>query len=209
MPTPDEKQRPSLRRTGRGPGERAGRTAPSSRGERQTSPAGRGDRRAARRAAIGGMFAALALVLSYVDHIIPYNVGIPGIKLGLANLVILLCLYEMDARTAFVTNLVRILMSGLLFTGVMAMFYSLAGGLISFLVMWSLKKSGKFSIVGVSMAAGVAHNFGQLLIASLVVENLRMFVYFPILVYTGMGAGILMGFLTHLVMRRLPKTLFA
>lgn len=158
--------------------------------------------------AISSMFACLALIFSYIEVLIPYNVGIPGVKLGLANLVILIALYEMNGRYALAINIVRILVAGLLFNGLFGALYSLAGGLLSFLVMWLLKKTGLFSMTGVSMAGGVAHNMGQLLIASLIVSNLRMFLYFPILMFSGLASGILMGITAQIIDAKVPKNLF-
>lgn len=154
------------------------------------------------------MFAALALIFSYIEAILPVNIGVPGVKLGLANLIIIIALYELDLRYAFFINLIRISLAGLLFTGVFAMLYSLAGGMVSLAVMALLKKTDKFSMIGVSMAGGVAHNFGQLLIASFMVSNIKMFLYFPILVFTGIGAGIGIGIVAYVIDRRLPKMLF-
>ena len=161
-----------------------------------------------RRLTISAMFATLALIFTYVEVLIPFSVGIPGVKLGLANLVILIALYEMDYKYAATINILRIVLSGLLFSGVFAMLYSLAGGMISLTVMWILKKTGKFSMIGVSMAGGVAHNFGQLLVAALVVSNARMFVYFPVLVFSGIAAGIGIGIIAFVLDNRLPKSLF-
>lgn len=161
-----------------------------------------------RRLTASAMFAALALIFSYIEAILPVNIGVPGVKLGLANLIIIIALYELDLRYAFFINLIRISLAGLLFTGVFAMLYSLAGGMVSLAVMALLKKTDKFSMIGVSMAGGVAHNFGQLLIASFMVSNIKMFLYFPILVFTGIGAGIGIGIVAYVIDRRLPKMLF-
>ena len=159
------------------------------------------------RVAVYGLLVALAFIFSYLESLLP-SVGIPGVKLGLANLVIIIALYEMDFRYAMAINLMRIALSGLLFSGVFAMFYSLAGGVISLIIMWLLMKTGKFSMIGVSMAGGVAHNMGQLLVAAFVVSNIKMFVYFPILVFSGIGAGICIGIVAYVIDKRVPKQLF-
>ncbi|NLD10766.1 MAG: Gx transporter family protein [Clostridiales bacterium] len=161
-----------------------------------------------RRLTMSAMYATLALIFTYVEFLIPYNVGIPGVKLGLANLVIIIALYEMDFRYAMAINLMRIALSGLLFSGIFAMFYSLAGGVISLIIMWLLMKTGKFSMIGLSMAGGVAHNMGQLLVAAFVVSNIKMFVYFPVLVFSGIGAGICIGIVAYVIDKRVPKQLF-
>lgn len=87
--------------------------------------------------------------------------------------------------------------------------YSLAGGLLSLLVMYLLKKSNLFSAVGISMAGGVAHNLGQLLIAALIVSNMKLFFYFPVLLFSGLISGILIGIVTYFILKKLPKSLFA
>ncbi len=157
-----------------------------------------------RHLALAAMFAALALIFSYVEVLVPIPVPIPGVKLGLANLVILIALYRLGIRLAFSINCVRIVIAGLLFSGVFGMIYSFAGGILSILVMFLLKKAGCFSIVGVSMAGGVAHNLGQLLTACLIVSNFGLMSYFAVLFFTGMVSGILIGILAYFIERRLP-----
>ena len=115
--------------------------------------------------ALSAILAALAMILSYVEAMVPMPVPIPGIKLGLANLVILLAIYRLGFKYALAINCIRIFVTGLLFTGVFGILYSLAGGLLSLLVMYLLYRTEIFSMVGVSMAGGVAHNLGQLLTA--------------------------------------------
>lgn len=149
--------------------------------------------------------AALALIFSYIEALIPFQPAMPGIKLGIANLVILLSLYLLGPRYTFFINLMRIITAGLLFTGFFGAVYSLAGGLLSFFVMVLLKKTGLFSPIGISMAGGVAHNLGQLLIASAIVSNLKLFFYFPVLLFSGLTCGILIGILTALMLKRLPQ----
>lgn len=158
--------------------------------------------------AMSAMFACLALIFSYVEALIPFDAGIPGVKLGLANLVIIIALYEMGFRYALTINLIRIFISGLLFSGVFGMLYSLAGGVLSLTVMALLKKTGLFSMAGVSMAGGVAHNMGQLLAAAAVVSNLHMFLYFPVLMWSGLVTGILIGITSFIIDDKLPKSLF-
>lgn len=154
-----------------------------------------------------GIFAALALIFSYVEAMIPIPLGIPGIKLGFANVIIVTALYVMNARTAFAINILRIVIAGLLFTSVFGMLYSLAGGILSFLTTALLKKSNLFSIIGVSLAGGVMHNLGQLLTASFIISNIKMFVYFPALVLSGVITGIVIGFLSYHVINMLPSSL--
>ena len=135
---------------------------------------------------------------------VPMPVPIPGIKLGLANLVILLAIYRLGFKYALAINCIRIFVTGLLFTGVFGILYSLAGGLLSLLVMYLLYRTEIFSMVGVSMAGGVAHNLGQLLTACLIMSNIRLMSYFAVLLFAGIGSGILMGIVAWLVCQRLP-----
>ena len=162
-----------------------------------------------RRIAVSAMFAALALIFSYIEAILPLSTGIPGVKLGIANLVVILALYNMNFRYAMGINVIRILVAGLLFNGLFGALYSLAGGVVSLTIMWLLKRTGLFSMAGVSMAGGVAHNMGQLLVASALVSNLKMFVYLPVLMFSGIAAGILIGITASVVNGRVPKDVFA
>lgn len=161
------------------------------------------------RIAVSAMFAALALIFSYIEAILPLSTGIPGVKLGIANLVVILALYNMNFRYAMGINVIRILVAGLLFNGLFGALYSLAGGVVSLTVMWLLKRTDLFSMAGVSMAGGVAHNMGQLLVASALVSNLKMFVYLPVLMFSGIAAGILIGITASVVNERVPKDVFA
>lgn len=154
--------------------------------------------------ALSAILAALAMILSYVEAMVPMPVPIPGIKLGLANMVILLAIYRLGFKYALAINCIRIFVTGLLFTGAFGILYSLAGGLLSLLVMYLLYRTGIFSMVGVSMAGGVAHNLGQLLTACLIMSNIRLMSYFAVLLFAGMGSGILMGIVAWLVCQRLP-----
>lgn len=147
------------------------------------------------------LLAALALIFSYVEAIIPYNPGIPGVKLGIANVVTVVALYKYGWREAVAVSVIRIIIAGLLFNGVFGMLYSLAGAALSLLGMAALKKTGLFSVTGVSMAAGVLHNLGQLLVAAALIEDLRMFFYFPVLLFSGIAAGILVGIIAQMVLR--------
>ena len=122
-----------------------------------------------------GLMASLALIFSYIEAIIPYNPGIPGIKLGIANVVTVIALYKFGPKDAVAVSAIRIVIAGLLFNGLFGMLYSLAGAALSLAGMIALKKTGLFSVTGVSMAAGVLHNLGQLLIAAALIEGVALF----------------------------------
>ena len=149
------------------------------------------------------LMASLALVFSYVEAIIPYNPGIPGIKLGIANIVTVIALYKFGWKDAAAVSVIRIVIAGLLFNGLFGMLYALAGAFVSFVGMLLLKKTNIFSIVGVSMAGGVLHNLGQLLVASALIEDLRIFYYFPVLMFSGLASGIAIGFAAAILIDRL------
>lgn len=155
------------------------------------------------RVAVFGVFTALALIFSYVELLIPINFGIPGAKLGLANLVIIIVLYKTDWKAALLLSVVRIVLAGFLFGNLFGILYSLAGGILSLAVMALLKRSGAFSIIGVSMAGGVSHNVGQLIMAMLVVETYAVGYYLPVLLIAGLITGTLIGIAGREMLKRL------
>ncbi|MBD5463948.1 MAG: Gx transporter family protein [Lachnospiraceae bacterium] len=147
-----------------------------------------------------GLLLAFALILSYIETIIPFQSGIPGIKLGLANLAVVLCLYLFGWKEALVLTTVKALLGGFMFGSMSMMIYSMAGALISALIMIILKKTHWFHVPVVSAAGGVAHNMGQILVAFFVVETYGIVYYVPILVIAGLLTGILIGMVAALVL---------
>lgn len=150
-----------------------------------------------------GMLLALALLCSYIESLIPFNFGVPGIKLGLTNIVVILTMYLMGLKEAFLVSVARIILSGLLFGNLFAVVYSLAGGILSFLVMAFLKNVLKLNILTVSAAGGVFHNLGQLLVAALVIENMNLLYYMSVLFFAGVVTGILIGIVSREIVVRL------
>ena len=155
------------------------------------------------RAAFYGLLIALAFVMSYLENLLPLPIPVPGVKLGLANLVSMAALYLVGARGAFGVSLVRILLAGLTFNGLSMMFYSLCGGILSLTVMCLLKKSGMFSIIGVSVAGGAAHNIGQLAAAAWMTGTAGVFSYLPVLLIAGSLAGVAVGAAAGMVIGRI------
>ena len=145
---------------------------------------------------------AVALVLSYFEAQIPYFFTVPGIKLGLGNAAAIFALYRLSPGGAVAISTVRILIFGLLFTSPFSMLFSAAGAAVSLTVMILLKKTGKFSPVGVSAAAGAAHNLGQIDVAAFVMENMGVYWYFPVLCFAGVVAGAVIGVITGLLIER-------
>lgn len=152
-----------------------------------------------------GVFTALALIFSYVETLIPLSIGIPGVKLGLANLIIIIALYKMGVKEAFVLSVVRIVLSGFIFGNLFSIVYSLAGGLLSLSVMVLLKKGNHFSLLGISIAGGVFHNVGQLIMAAVVLESLSIGYYLPVLLLSGMATGLLIGIVSGEMLKRLNR----
>lgn len=156
-----------------------------------------------RKVAIFGVFTALALIFSYVELLIPINFGIPGAKLGLANLMTVLVLYKMGIKEALALSVTRIILSGFMFGNLFGILYSLSGGLLSFLVMVLLKKSDRFSVAGVSIGGGTAHNIGQLLVSMVVVQTYQVGYYLPVLLVAGEVTGLLIGLVAKEVLKRI------
>ena len=155
------------------------------------------------RVAYFGVFTALALIFSYVESLIPFQIGIPGVKLGLANLIIVIALYKMSLREAYLLSVTRVVLAGLIFGSRFSILYSLAGALLSLTVMAFLKKSGGFSILGVSIAGGVMHNVGQLIVAMFVVQTFSVSYYIPVLLIAGLITGLVIGIAADSMLRRL------
>ena len=156
----------------------------------------------AKKTALLGMLVALAFVLSYIETLIPVNLGIPGAKLGLANLVVMVALYTLGTKEAFALSMVRILLTGLTFSSMAAMLYSFTGGLLSFAVMYLAKKSKLFSATGVSVFGGISHNAGQIFVAMWVLDTATLIYYLPVLAITGIASGTVIGLLAVMVIRR-------
>lgn len=160
------------------------------------------------RVAYFGVFTALALIFSYVETLIPVNLGIPGVKLGLANLIIVVALYKMRLSEAYLLSAVRVLLAGFIFGNYFSIIYSLAGGLLSLTVMALLKKWGGFSLQGISIAGGVFHNIGQLIVAAVVVETFSVTYYFPVLLVAGLLTGLVIGIVAEMMLKRLVNIQF-
>ena len=147
------------------------------------------------------LLTALALVFSYVEALIPFSIGIPGVKLGLANIVIVYALYTLGERYAVLVNLCRVVLSALLFGSMFSMLYALSGAVLSMTVMLLLKRWNIFSVCAVSAAGGVFHNLGQIVTAMLVVKTPQIILYFPVLLFSGIAAGTVNGLIAALCMR--------
>lgn len=144
-----------------------------------------------------GLLLGLCLILSYVENLIPLNFSIPGIKLGLSNFPVLICLYILNPVDALVLSISKALLSSLLFGSMFSLFYSLFGAILSCLVMIFLYKAGKFTAISISSAGGVFHNVAQFFIALVVLESKGLWYYFPFLILAGFVCGILLGMVAY------------
>ena len=160
------------------------------------------------RAAYFGVLTALALIFSYIETLIPIQFGVPGIKLGLANLIIVIVLYKTDWREALLLSVVRIILAGFIFGNLFSIVYSLAGGVLSLTVMVLLKRTDRFSVAGISMADGVCHNIGQLVVAMIAVETYQVGYYLPVLLVAGLITGAVIGAAAGEVLKRIRNLSF-
>lgn len=154
-----------------------------------------------------GVLIALGFILSYVEAMIPFHFAIPGVKLGLANLIVVVTLYLMDAKSAFVISLLRIVLVGFTFGNMNSLLYSLAGGIFSYIVMVCGKKMKGLSVLGVSVLGGVFHNVGQILVAIYVVQTVRLVYYLPVLLVSGVVTGVLIGIMAGILVERIKAYL--
>ena len=152
-----------------------------------------------------GLLIALAMVLSYVEVLIPLSVAIPGVKLGLANIVVVFALYRLGKTEAFVISMLRVLLMTFMFGNAFALAYSLSGAILSFVVMLLLLKTGRFSPVGVGIGGGVSHNIGQILCAMVLLETKQIVYYLPVLFISGTIAGVAIGIISGILMDRIKQ----
>ena len=155
-----------------------------------------------KKVAVLGLCVALAMIMSYIESLFPLNLAVPGIKMGLANIVIIFLLYRVGFSSACIVSLIRVFLVSMLFGNVMMMAYSIAGAVLSLAVMLVLKKCGKFSVVGVSIAGGVAHNAGQIIMAVILLGAKQIAYYLPVLAVIGTVTGVLIGIAASVVIKR-------
>ena len=152
------------------------------------------------RLALAGMLTAVMFIIGYVESLLPAFFAVPGIKPGFANIPVMLAIHILDWKLAAAMSFTRIVLSGFTFTGLYAALFSLAGAVLSITVMVLLKKTGKFSITGISIAGGAAHNTGQIIVAMITLGKAVLY-YFPVLIISGIAAGILTGIVTGVILK--------
>ncbi|MBR3953080.1 MAG: Gx transporter family protein [Oscillospiraceae bacterium] len=158
-----------------------------------------------KKVAMLGLCIALAMIMSYIEVLVPLSFAVPGIKMGLANIVIIFVLYKIGTKEAILVSLIRVILVSLLFSNVMAMAYSIAGAVLSLGVMWILKKTDKFSVIGVSVAGGIMHNVGQIIMAVILLGTKQIALYLPVLLITGTATGIVIGIVSGIIINRFKK----
>lgn len=149
-----------------------------------------------------GLLSAFAIIISYIESLIPINIMIPGIKLGLANIVIVMALYLLDNKSAIIINVIRILVIGMFFGNLFSILFSIAGAFLSFLVMVIVKKINGISIIGISVCGGVSHNVAQIIMAMFVIDTYGIMYYIPFLIAGGVVTGVLIGIVSRIVCDR-------
>ena len=157
----------------------------------------------AKKIATMGLLVALAMVLSWVEQLVPLSVAVPGVKLGLANLAVIFTLYRIGTRAAWGLSLLRVVLVSLTFGNAHSLWYSLAGAVLSLVVMTLLRKTGRFSLLGVSVAGAVCHNVGQIAVAAAVLGSASMVYYLPVLLVSGTAAGVCIGAVAAILVRRI------
>jgi heptaprenyl diphosphate synthase component I len=158
----------------------------------------------AKKVSLYGILVSLAFIASYIEVLIPFNFHIPGMKLGLANIAVLIALYTGGTKAGITVSIIRIILVGLTFGNPYSAIYGLSGGVLSLVVMILLKRTDFFGMTGVSMAGGVAHNIGQLLCAMILLKLPAVFTYLSYLILVGTVTGALIGIIDEEVLKRLP-----
>lgn len=150
------------------------------------------------------VFTAFAVIVSYVESFIPI-IPIPGVKLGFANIAIVLAIYLIGIKEALIIDILRILIVGFLFGSLMSIAFALTGGILSFAVMALLAKWNKISIVTVSICGGITHNIGQIIVAALAVQTFAVVTYVPALLIAGLVCGAIIGMISAIIYSRTHK----
>lgn len=153
--------------------------------------------------ALCGVFMALAMILSYLESLVPVFIAVPGVKLGIANIVIMVALYKLGAKQALIISIGRILLSGILFGNLAMIIYSLTGSMLSLAVMVAFKKINIFSMAGVSVIGAITHNVGQIIVAAFLIENSKLFYYLPVLVISGTVSGVVVGIIAMNIIKKI------
>ncbi len=152
------------------------------------------------------LFTAVAMLFSYIEMLLPPILpAVPGIKMGLPNIIIIFVLYRFSLKEAAAVSLVRIFLTALLFGNAMTLIYSIAGASLSLAAQWLVKKWDRFSVLGVSIVGGVFHNLGQVLTAAVLMQTREIIYYMAVLLFSGILSGIIVGLLAFLLIKAAKK----
>lgn len=154
------------------------------------------------RIAMCGVMTAVAMIFSYIESLFPIPIPVYGVKLGIANIAIITVLFVVGKKEAFIVNVIRIALTALLFGNLNSFLFSMAGGVLSLLVMIGLQYTKKFSTIGISVAGGVFHNIGQIIAAVFIMETTAIIYYLPVLFISGIITGVVIGIVSGLVVSR-------
>lgn len=159
----------------------------------------------AKKITVCGLMTALAMIFGYIESLIPIPLPVPGIKLGIANMAVIVVLYAIGISEAVIVDILRVILNAAMFGNANSFIFSISGAVLSILVMALLKKTDKFSEVGVSVAGGVMHNVGQTIAAVLIMQTLAIAFYLPVLMISGIITGIIIGIVAALIIKRIKK----
>lgn len=155
--------------------------------------------------ALCGVLTALAMIFSYIESVIPVPIPVPGIKLGVANIAVITILYVLGVKEAIVINLLRIVLTSLLFGNVNSFLFSISGAALSLTIMIIMKKLDFFSCIGVSVCGGVMHNIGQIIAAVFIMGSEAIVFYLPVLIVSGVFTGVVIGVVSGIVAKHVRK----
>lgn len=155
--------------------------------------------------ALCGVLTALAMIFSYIESVIPVPIPVPGIKLGVANIAVITILYVLGVKEAIVINLLRIVLTSLLFGNVNSFLFSISGAALSLTIMIIMKKLNFFSCIGVSVCGGVMHNIGQIIAAVFIMGSEAIVFYLPVLIVSGVFTGVVIGVVSGIVAKHVRK----
>ena len=155
--------------------------------------------------ALCGVLTALAMIFSYIESVIPVPIPVPGIKLGVANIAVITILYVLGVKEAIVINLLRIVLTSLLFGNVNSFLFSISGAALSLAIMIIMKKLDFFSCIGVRVCGGVMHNIGQIIAAVFIMGSEAIVFYLPVLIVSGVFTGVVIGVVSGIVAKHVRK----
>lgn len=153
--------------------------------------------------AVVGVLSAFAIILSYIETFITFDFYIPGVKLGIANIAVVIVLVKYGMGQAFMVNIIRIFIVCIMFSNTFSLLFSLIGAAFSFVVMCILKRAGCFGIIGISVSGAVFHNIGQIILASILIYGKSIVYYIPVLIIAGIITGIIIGIVSGMVIKHL------